>query len=318
METKVDNTKEKKPKKKLPKWATITLTAGAVVIAVGGGVATGLILSSLLSGVDDIDYENLTITDYEDDIPALMKKYENTSASDYLSTFNPYELANIARYKTEQHNNFISVGYGLVNAALGIKQTIRSYYVKDGDEYFFENISKSSFVDVNWRFYQQDGQVDTYVGKGKTIDTATWPNTPEAQQTLDEYAEDWGRNLSRSSIFIISSKTVLLDQSSAELDGDKINISLELDPITSVLRYVKQMKSTSDLPKYPVFHKMHLDFVLDKELNLLSTKTGEAYDVQAMGVTSKNTTASLEEFLYYDNDYQIPDLQTDCDYTKGE
>ena len=101
-------------------------------------------------------------------------------------------------------------------------------------------------------------------------------------------------------------------------EGNDIILSLELDPLTSVLRYVKNMKAMSDLDDYPVFHKMHVDMKLDSELNIKWVKSDEVYDVKSFGVTSKNTSGSTEETFSYDQKEEIPDLNTDCVYTKGE
>lgn len=303
-----------KTKKKLPKWATITLTCFGVALAASAGVAGGIILGNVLSPIADVDYENMTIADYEDDANVLLKRYSKSQSGNYLKDFKPYELASIARAKVGQHENVHTVGIGLVNATMGVKQTIRSYYIKDNDQYFFENISKSAFAKINFRFYQSGQEVETYEGSGEEITRADWPDNPTETSSLSEYEEKWGRDLSRTSILIISSKTVLNDQSSAVEKDGQIHLSLELDPITSVLRYVKQMKSTSKSTKYPTFHKMHIDMVLDKELNLLSSKTAETYDVEAKGLTSKNTTASLEETFTYDQNEVIPEIHTDCNY----
>lgn len=309
--------KQRKAKKPLPKWANITLTVGICLTCCGLGVATGLILHHFLS-FDSIDYSGLAIEDYEDDMDALVNKYNKTNSSKYISTFAPYELASLARYKVTQHTYAKSVGIGLVNAAMGIKQTIRSYYIKDNNNYFFESISKSKIVGVNKRFYQDSEQVSIYTGSGSDPEKATWNENDKEILTLKDYEDIWGRELSRCTNFIISSKTSIIDQCSAKKDGNNIILSLELDPLTSVLRYVKNMKAMSNLDDYPVFHKVHIDMKLDEDLNLLWTKSDEAYDVKSFGVTSKNTTGGMEETFSYDIKEDFPDLTTDCDYSKGE
>ena len=150
-----------------------------------------------------------------------------------------------------------------------------------------------------------------------TNDYATWNHEPYESLNLEQFEEKWGRNLSRSSIFIISSKTVLADQCSATKVGDEIHVSLELHPITSVLRYVKQMVATSDLDAAPNFHKMHIDMVLDEDLNLLSTKTNEVYDVKSFGITAKNSKGYLQETLIYDVPEELVGLDEACDYVIG-
>ena len=303
--------KEKNPRsKKASVIITCSICAGACALGVGGG----LLLNHFLS-YNGIDYSNLNTDDYEADVTKLMAKYHDTKPSNYLSTFKSHELVNIATAKVSEHNHVKSIGKGLVVAAMNVKQIIRSYYQKAGDTYFFENISNSKVVSVNKRFYQQNDEVALYLGDKKNEESATWNN--EAKETLNlvDFETKWGRNFQRSSILIISERTTYEDQSSVTQDGDYIKVSLELDPMTSVIRYVKQMVATSDLDAPPVFHKMHVDYVLDKDLNLISSKTDELYDVKSFGITSKNTKGCLEETLIYDAIEERPSLTTDCNYS---
>lgn len=308
---------KKKNKKPLPKWASLSITIGICLTCCGAGIATGIILHNFLS-YEAVDYTALAIEDYEDDLDKLITKYNKTDSSKYFTTFQPYEMAAIGRYKVTQHNYVKSISIGEVHAAMGVKQSIRGYYLKDESDYFFESISKSKIVGVNKRFYQDKEKVDIYNGKGSEVDKATWSIEDKETQTIPEYEEKWGRDLTRCSNFIISSKTTLMDQTSMKKEGNDIVLSLELDPLTSVLRYVKNMKAMSDLDDYPVFHKMHVDMKLDSELNIKWVKSDEVYDVKSFGVTSKNTSGSTEETFSYDQKEEIPDLNTDCVYTKGE
>lgn len=308
---------KKKNKKPLPKWVSLTITIGVCLTCCGAGIATGIILHNFLS-YESVDYTALNIDDYEDDIDKLITKYNKTDSSKYFSTFAPYEMATIGRYKASQHNYVKSVSIGEVHATMGVKQSLRGYFLKEGNDYFFESISKSRIVGINKRFYQDDEKVVTIYGEGTEIEKATWSEEGKEVQTIAEYEEKWGRNLSRCSNFIISSKTTLMDQTSMKKEGNDIVLSLELDPLTSVLRYVKNMKAMSDLDDYPVFHKMHIDMKLDSQLNIKWVKTEETYDVKSFGITSKNTFGSAEETFTYDQKEEIPDLNTDCVYTKGE
>ena len=292
-------TTKNKERKHLPKWANLTLTIGICLSCCGLGVGVGLILNHFLS-FESVDYSGLDINDYEDDVTKLISKYNKTDSNKYLTTFAPHELACIARYKAAQHQNVKYIGIGQVNAAMGIKQSVRGYYLKHGNDYFFESISKSKLVGINKRFYQGADKVTIYYGSGSDPEKAKWDENDREDFTIEDFTDIWGKDLSRASAFIISSKTIIADESSATKDGNEIFLSLELDPLTSVLRYVKQMKAMSDLDDYPTFHKMHIDMKLDEDLNLLWNKTYETYDVKSFGVTSKNTTGGMDETFYYD------------------
>ena len=278
----------------------------------GAGVATGIILSDFFS-YETVDYGNLTIEDYEPNKEALMKKYKATNPDKYFSSFKPEELANIAINKVGEHQYVHSVGIGTVTAVMNVKQSIRSYLVKNNNDYFFENISHSQFVSVQKRFYQDESKVDLYLGDFVNEEKADWEDSVKESLSLPNFEEKWGRTFSRASIFIISDKTVISGSTNKQSDGNYV-ITLDLDPTTSVLRYVKQMVATSDLADPPKFNSMKIDITVDKDLNLLKTYTYENYDVKSFGLTSKGTKANLEETFHYDEVVELPDLQTDCIY----
>lgn len=118
-------------------------------------------------------------------------------------------------------------------------------------------------------------------------------------------------------IYIISNKTVL-ETSSYELNGETLKLSLDLHPIYSVMKYVKQMVMTSDLGREPTFHEVHLDLQIDKNLVLQTVDIKEVYDVQSFGVTSKNTVGELHEVRYYDLNEDIPELTQKLSYNKED
>lgn len=301
-------------KKVINKAVTLGLVATIlpIVIVAGAGVALGITLSNLLS-YEGVNYDDLTIDDYEPNHAALMKKYKETSPDKYFQTFSPDELANIALDKVGEHQYVHSVAIGEVTAVMNVKQSIRSYLIKNNNNYFFENISHSAFVSVQKRFYQDETKVDQYQGDYIDAEHAKWKDKVVESLDLKAFEEKWGRNYSRTSIFIISNKT-MLESSTVTPEGDNYVISLNLDPTTAVLRYVKQMVATSDLAEPPKFNSMQLDLTVDKDLNLIKTYTTENYDVKSFGLTSKGTKAHLTETFYYDEVMEFPDLQTDCSY----
>ena len=258
-----------------------------------------------------IDYSKYTPSQFEDDQVALMEKYENTAKVDYFDTFKPYELANIAVNKLGQHEYAKSVAKGVVHAAISDQRT-DSYYQKSKDTYFFENISLG-FKQIYLRFYQTLDEVLQYRGNANA-----WNKTVDKRYNLTSFEDKWGRNLSRYSIFIVSSKTTLMDQTTKTKQDGKIYLSLELHPIYSVLRYVKQMMATSDMETPPSFHKMHLNLTLDEDLNLLHSRTEEKYDIHMYGINIPNASAYLDETLIYDVPEEVPTLDEACDYSPAE
>lgn len=301
-------------KKVINKAIVIGLVANILplVLLAGAGVAIGITLSNLLS-YDSVNYDNLTINDYEPNHAALMKRYKETKPDKYFTTFTPDELANIALDKVGEHQYVHSFAIGEVKAVMNVRQSVRSYTIKNNNDYFYETISHSSFVSVQKRFYQDATKIDQYVGDYVDAEHAKWKD--KVVESLDNatFEEKWGRTYARPSVFIISNKTIL-DGSLVKQDDNNYVITLNLDTTTAVLRYIKQMIATSDLAEAPKFNSLELNLTVDKNLNLISTYTNENYDVKSFGLTSKGTKANVLETFYYDEVMEFPDLQTDCSY----
>jgi len=309
--------KVKQPKQKPSKKQVIIMSSvGAVLIVVG--VALGTVLGKLVF-VQEVDHSDIDIAALEDNQTQLMSKYNSASGStidQYISKFKPYELTNIGFNLTGKHEKLRSVGKGLVLANVsGIKvnQDIRSNFVKDGTDIFSESISASSMVKVAKRFYQDKTTVKYYNGKFKELEASEFnTNSLVKTYTLKEFEDEWGRDFTRPTIYIISSKTV--KSSEVKKLDDKINVTLELDPFTSVARYVKQMRMTSDLKKDPNFSKVSIEVTLDKNLNLLTSTVTESYKTYYAGVWA-DTSGSLTETLFYDEvDTKVPGLDQNSNY----
>ncbi len=302
--------KTEKPQKS-KKVLTICICVGVLAV----GATLGTILGKLFFGGQAYDYSKIDQNDLYDDQIELMKRYDNDRGLNdlvkYTTNYTEYELANIGFNKIAEHDYHTVIGVGLVNA-MGVKQTIRSYGVTDKTKYFFENLSNSKIVHVAKRFYQEDENIVTYTGHDVSTKKATWDENDKVEQTIEEYAEQWGRDMSKPTVYIISSKTVL--ESNSEIKDNKVYIDLELDSKKSVINYVKQMKMTSDLEEYPVFSKVHFQVVLDEQLNLLETHASESYKVKK-GVWA-SATGNLDEIHTYDTHVAIPDLNTNSPYNE--
>ena len=307
--------KEKKPVNK-KKASLIYGLVGSILIA--GGIGSGVLMYQLF-GFSGTDYSSINQDSLEMNMEELTKRYEKANVNtlnDAVKKFTIPELANIAIYNSENHNNMTIIGTGEVTATMNVKQSIRSYQIKDGDHYFLEQISHSSFVELAWRMYGDN--TSTTATKGSYVDIEEGDfvnNATSTPYSNEEYESAWGKKLSNSMIYIISDMTVL-ETSTCTVEGESLKISLDLHPIYSVIKYVKQMVMTSDLGKEPSFHEVHLDMEIDKDLVLNKVDIKEVYDVQSFGVTSKNTVGELHEVRYYDLNEAIPELNERMNYNK--
>ena len=80
--------------------------------------------------------------------------------------------------------------------------------------------------------------------------------------------------------YIISDKTII-DQSEVVYDEESgyYTFTVDLDPITSVLRYVRQVQQTSGLSSLPTFSSVSQTITIDENWNLISISIEEKYSV---------------------------------------
>lgn len=286
----------------------ILIIVGALGLSVTG---TGIyfLIRFIQGQIQSVDYSKLKDYEFEDDNEALMIRYKNSQATDLSNEFNPNEMANIAIYKFKEHDFYYSKTYGQAKG-MGVTQTIRASLIKHYDDYFMENISTSPFVKTAKRFYQSGNFIKTYNGENILEDKADWDESSLEELSLDEHYEKWGKVLSRPLIYIISSKTVL-NTSSTEVSENGYTVHLDLSPEYSILRYVRQMTSISDI-KNPIFESVHLDLTIDKTMNLTCMNVTENYSV--VKIFKIDTSATINETYTYDEEIQIPDLKTNIDY----
>ena len=308
----------KKEKKPLNKKKAIVIYSIVGALLIGGGIGTGVVMYQFF-GFNGTDYSNISQDSLEMNMVELTKRYEKanvTTLKDATNKFNIPELANIAIYNSESHESMSIVAKGEVTATMNVKQSIRSYQIKKDNHYFLEQISHSSFVELAWRIYGDETKTTTTKGKYVDIEEGDFVSEPvTTDYTNEEFEKTWGKQMSSSMIYIISDKTVL-DTSTFIVEGGSLKLSLDLHPIFSVVRYVRQMVKTSDLGREPSFHSVHLDMEIDKDLVLKKVDIKEVYDVQSFGVTSKNTVGELHEVRYYDLNEDIPELSQKSNYNK--
>ena len=297
--------------KKKVKASTIIITSIVCVSAISLGLALGIIFGKSYYSRGAVSYVDVEeAINYEDDTAALFAEYEEGNRE--FSSYKPYELVNIGIEKFAREEHTQTITHGLVKASV-VKQNIFAEDVRDGDEWYTESLSYSSLVKCGVRFYQHgDQSIDEYRGKKITEKgTATWPEYLKKNVTLQEHETNWGKTLKRPVIYIISSKTVL--ESKLETTEDEYVVTMDLHTEYSVSRYVKQMKSISDLEDYPQFYKVSLKFTMDKELNLKELITNEEYDVYAVGMMNRSVGSLTEQFIH---NYEggIPDTETNFEY----
>ena len=280
----------------------IIITSLGVIASIAIGGIGGYFIAIELSP-KGFDYSKLNQNEYEDDVVSIYNNYLSNPL-DPLS-YSPNDLVNIALYKysletyTESDVNASAV-------SLVVTQKTFGNSIQNNIQFFNESISQSSFVKVAKRFYEDEDTVSIYNGEINNDNEGVSGNYKEKNDyTIDEYIDTWGKDLSRPVIYNISSKTTL-DTSFINKTDNGYLVSLDLDPITSVIRYVKQMVQMSSLDTAPQFENVHIEFNLDNELNLVEMNVQESYYVWVVG---KNfTEATLNEKFYILEETNIPEF----------
>ena len=299
-----------KEKKKIDKKSVIIYSlSGAVVLALG--IAAGVLVGQN-TFKQTMDYSQFNTGEIEVDYSKRYEDFKKSNPDKYFKDFTPTELANIALLKLGEIDNFYSQKEGTVIAA-GVEQTINAFTIKNGNSYFEENISASSFVKAAHRFYQEGENVNWYKGKYVSPTKGNYTDSSKTEYSLEGFEETWGGTKDRGSIYIISEQTVLNSEIKDNADGTK-TIALDLDPTLSVIRYVKQMKMTGGLSQEPIFHSVHLDLTVDEQLKLYEFFSDEYYDVH-MIIDAKNSNGKLSQKFKYETK-EIPTPDVDINYEK--
>ena len=254
------------------------------------------------------------------DAEALFKKFNKSS--DPKSDLRPYELVLYAQEQYKRAENSTSYCYGMANAVavgLNVEQYVRSAQVRSGNNYYEEQVSKSSQVACSKRMYINDGSDKTILYKEKEkgkyiqIDDNITTSQYELQKecTPSEYKELYGRELPDMFIYIIHQITVETENLK-EVDNG-YEIELVLKPAQGGYNYRYQMVSVSDLEGMPSFKSIKLTYLLSKDFVLKELTADEQFVAAKMGFNAD--THNVLNYKYFQGKtYKIPKIDEDFDY----
>ena len=140
--------------------------------------------------------------------------------------------------------------------------------------------------------------------------SAVW-NGAKTDYTRDEFKKLAGSLPSSLNPYIISTKTVLNNNVSYEVstseEGKKLyTFTIQLDPIASVINYVKQVKMTSGLSGYPAFDDITITYTIDEDWNLVTTDILEHYVV--FYIAKAPCTGTLKTDYKFNIDVKLPEI----------
>lgn len=288
-----------------------------IALPIGAGVGAGIVISKFFLS-KSTDYSDINVNDLKEDVTGIMDQYKKAkdNGKEYSEVFKPYELVNIAYELYSQHDNSKSISVGRANAAI-VDQSIRACSIKNGNEYMEESISKSSIVSLAARTYlHENSNIDFHDGDAKSSVEGEWPDT-HYEYTSDEYADVFGKTPKSPLIYIVGKKTIKSAASKVEKTDSGYIVNLELNPIKSVVNYVKQMKNLSKLADYPSFDSVKATFTLDNDLLIKQLSVDESYYAKT-GAVGADITAHLDIYYEVDGDFAIPSLSQAVSYGEYE
>ncbi len=299
--------------------------AMVVVLGVSSGVWLGGWYKDYISG-QSVDYSNYNLEDYEiNRINVLnsvtgQKFSSENEIGDIVAILksngklNPCKLSAsqnfaIADFLASKATSYQAVGVGVVDTIAN--QDITSSKKFDGSTYTFESMSAGMLTVATCAVMQKGGSnVQLYKGDGlqqdetTKIHTAVWKK--DKSLPLTEYEQLNGMQPDRLLPYVVSSKTII-DEANVQVvettfnDKKAYEFTMQLDPVTSVLRYYRQVMQTSGLESAPKFYDVQVKVILDENWNFVRTEVLEHYTVVAFGIPAECTGTLNTDFVFNQN-----------------
>lgn len=292
--------------------------------------------------VPPVNYGQYNASDYQTkaedvlgELFGISSDYENwRNSSEFLSSdvdspsdLTPVQNFLLAEFNALNSDYFHIVGNGRVKVSafgIPISQTVYSEKNFDGNTYTFESISEGTKDIGKCSVMEKPTSLnpnpevmlfsssDVYTSEGASItDNAVWGNYET--YTQDAYIDLAGGLPNGIQTYIISDKTITSTNDSSVITYDEATgyytFTIELDPITSVLNYVRQVQQTSGLGSAPTFESVKQTITIDGEWNLISISIEERYSVLYGGI-SAGCSGTLTSYYYLNQPELIdfPDL----------
>lgn len=285
-----------------------------VALPIGAGIVAGSVISKFFIG-KTANYEDVNVSEIQADVDTVMQKYQKCKDSgiDYSTSLKPYEMVNAAYelFAQEEHSIALTIGDAVASV---VNQSIRACTIRDGNNYFEESLSKSNFVGVASRIYMDatGNEIKQYLGSATGSESAEYQPV-YYPYSMEEYSDGYGKTPVDPLIYVVSKKTTINSMSKVNRDGTDYVIDLTLNPTNSVIKYVKQMKSTSNLGDFPAFTSLNLVFRCDENLLIKKLNVHEMYYAKTSAVGA-DIDANLEITYKVGDQFDIPSITEMVNY----
>jgi len=173
----------------------------------------------------------------------------------------------------------------------------------DYDTYIQENgkLIKGQYYVTDYSDAEKEQMINDRMNSGMNEATAKYSVindkflTSEEQEYLNS-SDESKRAVQGEVIYLISSSTIADGSSIVQNQDETYTINLNLTNV-SAYYYGFQMKKTGGLNTYPGFYSTELQFVLDKDLKLVSSFFKDHYVATALGMKA-DTTQEMTQYYF--------------------
>ncbi len=296
------------------------------------GVMTGAVLGTLYKNSmgGAVDFSGYTESQFRDDTDELLKLVTGKTSPTEADKQNWVSLAKdqgitdptkltpsqnfmLAEYNSTFAKNFFVLSLDGATTAAGMTQTVYSRRKFNGSKYTFESLSVGSLVQLATCSVTAKGsnKVEVIQGNNITETNADWTGAIKPY-TVQGYKDTTGTYLHNLSPYIVSSKTVLNNEKTEVTlreDGN-YEFTLKLDPVGSVINYVKQIEFTSGMPVQK-FNNVTIRVIIDQNWNFVETNITESYGILFGGAMPISASGHLKSLYYFnlaqdDENLQMP------------
>ncbi len=228
----------------------------------------------------------------------LLEIDENTPSIDESDS---KDVVSRVLWKVANRSNYKVISNGDSKASIA-NQTIENLKIVKDNKCFLQTTSTGLINFSKQRFLLKDEekyfsrQASTVSSSNVTYDDNEAPECYSFSYYLDEY----GTLPFKATSYVINQDTYLSSPTIIK-DGDNYKINIELDPNgdKAPYYYVSEILTSSESSTVPEFTSIKLEFVIDRNYNLLTATQDEEYNVTK--IIKAHTVTHVVDTYYYDD-----------------
>lgn len=285
------------------------------LIAIVTGVAVGKIFVDTSVVAQTVSGTYKDYQDSDSDIQALVNK----SKTAMPSSFNAYEVFEIAQYQLYNSENFYTVMNGLVSPSMGSKQNQMTVTAKTGNKFVMNKLSPGGVIvgiDTNVTMLTKydigNGAVSVnkkgeWVSRDTETMSAAYDDSTAVSYSLAEYEEKFGKVPTMVVLYLVSSITCGQGTySSVKKDGSDYTFEITITDshlYAAGIYYAKDVEFSSG--GLPAWKSLTMTVKVDQNFNFKSIRYQDSYVMSMMGVNA-TVVDDFTQNIYFDLD-SIPE-----------